>query len=77
MDTGEDRSPGVARRTLGAMSEDARKKLVTQASEVFSVGEDRITDAHVLGIKNVEAEKTEYGQRVNAGGRRGRCAPSG
>jgi hypothetical protein len=30
------------------------------------VGEDRITDAHILGIKNVEAEKTEYGQRVNA-----------
>ena len=66
IDTGEDRTPGVARRTLGALSEEARKKIVTQASDVFGVGEDRITDAHVLGIKNVEAEKTEYGQRVNA-----------
>lgn len=66
IDTGEDRSPGVARKNLGAMSEDARKKLVTDASQVLSVGEDRITDAHLLGIKNVEAEKTEYGQRVNA-----------
>jgi regulator of protease activity HflC (stomatin/prohibitin superfamily) len=66
IETGEDRSPGVARKLLKAMSEEARGKLVTQASEVFSVGEDRITDAHLLGIKNVEAEKTEYGQRVNA-----------
>jgi hypothetical protein len=48
------------------MSEDARNKLVTEASGVLSVGEERITAAHLLGIKNVEAEKTEYGQRVNA-----------
>jgi regulator of protease activity HflC (stomatin/prohibitin superfamily) len=66
IDTGEDRNPGVARRTLEAMSENARKTLVTEASGVLSVGEERITAAHLLGIKNVEAEKTEYGQRVNA-----------
>jgi regulator of protease activity HflC (stomatin/prohibitin superfamily) len=66
IETGDDRSPGVARKTLGAMAEAARAKLVTEASTVFGVGEDRITDAHLLGIKNVEAEKTEYGQRVNA-----------
>jgi regulator of protease activity HflC (stomatin/prohibitin superfamily) len=66
IDTGEDRTPGVARKLLGAMSEEQRKKLVTDASTVFGVEEGRITDAHLLGIKNVEAEKTEYGQRVNA-----------
>ena len=66
IDTGTDRSPGVARRMLLALSEDARNKLVTRASEVFGIGEDRVTDAHLLGIKNVEAEKTEYGQRVTA-----------
>ena len=66
IDTGDDRSPGVARKQLAALPMDARAKLVTEASAVFGVGEDRITDAHLLGIKNVEAEKHEYGQRVNA-----------
>jgi regulator of protease activity HflC (stomatin/prohibitin superfamily) len=66
IDTGEDRAPGAARRKLAALSPDAVKQLETKASEVFGIGEDRMTDAHLLGIKNVEAEKTEYSQRVNA-----------
>lgn len=66
IDTGDDRTPGVARKKLGAMAEEQRKLLVTAATQVLGVEEDRITDAHLLGIKNVEAEKTEYGQRVNA-----------
>jgi regulator of protease activity HflC (stomatin/prohibitin superfamily) len=66
IDTGNDRAPGAARRMLVALSPDAVKQLVAKASEVFGIGEDRMTDAHLLGIKNVEAEKTEYGQRVNA-----------
>lgn len=66
IDTGVDRTPGAARKKLGTYSEDAKKAVVTKASEVFGIGEERVTDAHVLGIKNVEAEKTEYGQRVTA-----------
>jgi len=66
IDTGVDRSPGVARRMVNALAEQANKELVTKASGVFGIGEDRVTEAHLLGIKNVEAEKTEYGQRVTA-----------
>jgi hypothetical protein len=40
--------------------------LVTQAAEVFGIAQDRITDAHLLGIQNVEAETTEYDRRVRA-----------
>jgi regulator of protease activity HflC (stomatin/prohibitin superfamily) len=66
IDTGDDRAPGAARRKLVALSPDAVHQLETRASEVFGIGEERMTDAHLLGIKNVEAEKTEYSQRVNA-----------
>ena len=66
IETGEDQTPGIARRTLVALSTEDRAALVTKAADVFGIAEDRMTDAHLLGIKNVEAEKTEYGQRVNA-----------
>lgn len=66
IDTGEDRTPGAARRKLDAMSDEARAALITQASKVFGVGEERFTDAHLLGIKNVQAETTEYQKRVTA-----------
>jgi regulator of protease activity HflC (stomatin/prohibitin superfamily) len=66
VETGNDRAPGAVRRMLTSLSADVQKQLVVKASEVFGIGEDRVTDAHLLGIKNVEAEKTEYGQRVNA-----------
>ena len=66
VDTGDDSSPGVARKALVALTKEARAQLVAKAGQVFGIGEDRITDAHLLGIKNVGAEKIEYGQRVNA-----------
>ena len=66
LDTGNDRTPGAARKLLTGLPTTARAQLVTKASQVFGIGEDRVTDAHLLGIKNVEAEKTEYGQRVQA-----------
>lgn len=66
IETGVDRTPGVARKLLNALSTDARGQLVTKASQVFGIGEERVTDAHLLGIKNVEAETTEYEQRVTA-----------
>ncbi len=66
IDTGADRTPGAARRMLSAMSPAAQAELKRKAGEVFGIGEERVTDAHLLGIKNVEAEKTEYSQRVTA-----------
>jgi hypothetical protein len=66
VDSGDDRTPGAMRRILVALTPEARAQLVSKASAVFGIEEDRVTDAHLLGIKNVEAEKTEYGQRVHA-----------
>jgi regulator of protease activity HflC (stomatin/prohibitin superfamily) len=66
IDTGNDRTPGSARRMLVAMTPAAVTELKRKAGEVFGIGEERVTDAHLLGIKNVEAEKTEYAQRVKA-----------
>ncbi|MFT3923865.1 MAG: SPFH domain-containing protein [Myxococcales bacterium] len=66
IETGNDRTPGAARKLLGTLSEEKQAELVTKAGQVFGIEETRVTDAHLLGIKNVEAEKTEYEQRVNA-----------
>lgn len=66
VDTGEDRSPGAARKKLGALPAEARAALVKEAAELFGIQEDRITDGHLLGIKNIEGETTEYSQRVVA-----------
>lgn len=66
VDTGDDRSPGAARRKLEAMSAEARAELVKQAAELFGMQEDRVTDGHLLGIKNIEGETMEYSQRIVA-----------
>lgn len=66
VDTGEDRAPGAARRKLEAMSPEARANLVKEAAELFGMQEDRVTDGHLLGIKNIEGETMEYSQRIVA-----------
>jgi regulator of protease activity HflC (stomatin/prohibitin superfamily) len=66
VDTGEDRSPGVARRRLAAKSQKEASELVQQAADLFGQSQARITDGHLLGIKNIEAETTEYSRRVVA-----------
>jgi len=66
MDTGDDQTPGAARRLMEALSEEQRAQYVTRAATVFGVGEERITDGHLLGIKNVDAESVEYSLRVVA-----------
>jgi regulator of protease activity HflC (stomatin/prohibitin superfamily) len=66
VDTGEDRTPGAARRQLAALSEEQRAQLSAQAAELFGIEVARITDGHLLGIKNVEAETTEYSRRISA-----------
>ncbi|HEX2731845.1 MAG TPA: SPFH domain-containing protein [Polyangiaceae bacterium] len=66
VDTGEDRTPGASRRKLDAMKDDERAALVKQASDLFGIDESRVTEGHLLGIKNIEAETTEYSRRVVA-----------
>jgi regulator of protease activity HflC (stomatin/prohibitin superfamily) len=66
IDTEGDRSPGAARRKLEALSPEARAELVKQAGEIYGLEESRITDGHLLGIKNIEAETTEYSRRIVA-----------
>lgn len=62
----EDRTPGAARRALQALTPEQRQELTQQAAELYGLQEARITDGHLLGIKNVEAETTEYSRRVVA-----------
>lgn len=60
-------SLGAARRILLAMSEADRAELRTRAGEVLGVTElDKIGDAYLLGIKNIEAETREYSGRIQA-----------
>lgn len=66
VETGEDRSPGAARRKLVAMTAEDRATLEKQAADLFGLQVERITDGHLLGIKNIEGETTEYSQRTVA-----------
>lgn len=66
VDTGEDRSPGVARRRLAATSLKDLAALEAQAAELFGQSGAQITEGHLLGIQNVDAETTEYSGRVVA-----------
>jgi regulator of protease activity HflC (stomatin/prohibitin superfamily) len=79
VDTGEDQTPGAARRVLAAMSEEDKAGIAKQTAELFELPEDRVTDEHLLGIKNIEAETMEYEQRVRAeaDGISGRLAAEG
>ncbi|MFZ9888814.1 MAG: hypothetical protein ACO3JL_15045, partial [Myxococcota bacterium] len=66
IDTGDDQTPGAARRSLTALSAAQREELRKTASTVLTLPEETVQDEHLLGIKPIEAETTEYGQRVQA-----------
>jgi regulator of protease activity HflC (stomatin/prohibitin superfamily) len=59
-----DRTPGAARRKLGALTPEEKQAVITQAAQLYEMEADRVTDDHLLGIKNIEAETTEYSKRV-------------
>lgn len=61
-----DRTPGAARRQLGLLAEEALQVIRVNAATVAGMDVEQITDAHLLGIKNVEAETTEHNRRVRA-----------
>lgn len=63
----EDMNPGAARRALAAMSPEQVAALKAQAAQVFGLDSaESVTDAYLLGIKNIQAETLEYKNRVNA-----------
>lgn len=66
VDTAEDRTPGTARRLLNALSPEDREALELRASEIGGIAKEEVIDAHLLGIKNIEAETTEYSRRIRA-----------
>jgi regulator of protease activity HflC (stomatin/prohibitin superfamily) len=67
VDTKGDRTPGAARRVLQAMSEEDRAKLRVEAAKVLEIDDpEKILDAYLLGIQNIQAETLEYKQRVTA-----------
>jgi regulator of protease activity HflC (stomatin/prohibitin superfamily) len=64
VDTAGDSTPGAARRALAALTPEARAALVTRAAEVLGVEESDVSEGHLLGISNIQAETGEYSRRV-------------
>lgn len=62
----EDQTPGAIRRQLTTLPEEDKAPLIATAAEALGKSESAITDAHLLGIKNIEAETIEYAQRGRA-----------
>ncbi len=64
---GEAATPGKARQMLTEMSEEDRQALRENAKKVLDIENlDKITDAYLLGIKNIEAETLAYKTKVLA-----------
>ncbi|MEN9580486.1 MAG: hypothetical protein RJA70_3495 [Pseudomonadota bacterium] len=59
-----DRTPGAARRKLRSLTPDEKQTLHTTAAQLYEMEATQVTDEHLLGIKNIEAETTEYSRRV-------------
>ena len=58
--------PGSARRALDTLAEGERLTLAKQTGAIFGRSPDEISDAHLLGIKNIQAETKEYYDRTQA-----------
>ena len=67
IDMGDDRSPGAARRALERTAPAQKPALRQRAAALFGMELAKVDDAHLLGIKNVEAETMEYDRRVRSG----------
>jgi len=67
VDTAGDTTPGAARRALEALTPEARAALVTRAAQTLGVNEEDVTEGHLLGISNIQAETTEFSRRVRSG----------
>ena len=66
VDISEDRSPGAARRELATYDESKRTEIIDHAADLLGLDRGEVDDPHLLGIKNIEAETTEYDRRIRA-----------
>ena len=63
----EDTTPGATRRKLEAMTPEQKAALRAEAAKVFGLDSpEAVTDAYLIGIKNIQAETLEYKNRVTA-----------
>jgi hypothetical protein len=63
----DDTTPGAARAKLASMTPEEVLALRTEAARTFGLDTpENVTDAYLIGIKNIEAETLEYKNRVRA-----------
>jgi hypothetical protein len=61
-----DATPGAARAKLGQLPAAEVDALRQQAAKIFGVDPASVSDAYLVGIKNIQAETLEYRNRVTA-----------
>jgi hypothetical protein len=61
-----DATPGAARAKLAQLAAPDVEALRAEAAKVFGLDPASVSDAYLIGIKNVQAETLEYKQRVTA-----------
>jgi hypothetical protein len=62
----QDNAPGAARKKLATLPSADVAKLRADAAKTFNLAEESVSDAHLIGIKNINAETLEYKSRVRA-----------
>ncbi len=62
-----DATPGAARARLATLTPEQVTEARTRAAALFGLDDPTtVTDAYLIGIKNVQAETLEYGNRITA-----------
>ncbi|HEY6037717.1 MAG TPA: SPFH domain-containing protein [Kofleriaceae bacterium] len=61
-----DATPGAARAKLASMAAPDVTAMRANAAKVFGLDPESVSDAYLIGIKNIQAETLEYKNRVTA-----------
>jgi hypothetical protein len=61
-----DAAPGAARTKLGQMTAPDVETMRGQAAKIFGLDPASVSDAYLIGIKNIQAETLEYKNRITA-----------
>jgi regulator of protease activity HflC (stomatin/prohibitin superfamily) len=61
-----DAKPGAARAKLATLNPDEVEAMRGQAGKLFGLDVSSVSDAYLVGIKNIQAETLEYKNRINA-----------
>lgn len=62
-----DPTPGAARARLTTLTPEQITELKTRAAALFGLGDpSTVSEAYLIGIKNIQAETLEYKNRINA-----------